>query len=128
DFLVLYDEWKKGDLKMSWNSIIDSLSILPNGDVPLCQNIGVKIGNLFERSLDEILNDEETKKTQKYYQHNCNGCWVNFHIKYDIVLQRMFKKYFGKSVIEKMFGNYQWEADKNKTYKKYMKEMEETYT
>jgi len=127
DFLVLYDEWRKGDLKMSCNSIIDSLCILPNGDVPICQNLGVKIGNIFERSLDDILNDEATKKTQKHYQHNCNGCWVNFHRKYDIVLHRMFEKYFGKAITGKMFGKYQWEADKKKTYTQYMEEMEGKY-
>ena len=124
DFLVLYDEWRKGDLKMSCNSIIDSLCILPNGDVPLCQNLDVKIGNIFNNSLDEIINSEATKKTQKHYQHNCNGCWVNFHRKYDIVLHRMFEKYFGKSITEKMFGRYQWEADRKKTYAQYMKETE----
>ncbi|OFY84081.1 MAG: radical SAM protein [Bacteroidetes bacterium RIFCSPLOWO2_12_FULL_31_6] len=124
DFLVLYDEWRKGDLKMSCNSIIDSLCILPNGDVPLCQNLDVKIGNVFNHSLDEIINDKETKKTQKHYQHNCNGCWVNFHRKYDVVLHRMFEKYFGKGMTEKMFGKYQWEADRKKTYAKYMKETE----
>lgn len=124
DFLVLYDEWRKGDLKMSCNSIIDSLCILPNGDVPLCQNLDVKIGNIFNHSLDEIINSEATKKTQKHYQHNCNGCWVNFHRKYDIVLHRMFEKYFGKSITEKMFRRYQWEADRKKTYAQYMKETE----
>ena len=127
DFLVLYDEWRKGELKMSCNSIIDSISILPNGDVPLCQNLGVKIGNLFEKSLDEILNDEVTKATQKHYQHNCNGCWVNFHRKYDVVLHRMFEKYFGKGMTEKMLGKYQWEADRKKTYSKYMKETEKEF-
>ncbi len=127
DFLVLYDEWKKGDLKMSCNSIIDSLCILPNGDVPLCQNLGVKVGNIFKNSLDEIINADETKKTQKHYQHNCNGCWVNFHRKYDIVLHRMFEKYFGKGITEKMFGKYQWEADHKKTYAKYMEETEKAF-
>ena len=68
-----------------------------------------------------------TKKTQKHYQHNCNGCWVNFHRKYDIVLHRMFEKYFGKAITGKMFGKYQWEADKKKTYKQYMEEMEGKY-
>lgn len=127
DFLVLYDEWRKGDLKMSCNSIIDSLCILPNGDVPLCQNLDVKIGNIFNNSLDEIINSKETKSTQKHYQHNCNGCWVNFHRKYDVVLHRMFEKYFGKSITEKMFGRYQWEADRKKTYSQYMKETEEKF-
>ena len=89
------------------------------------ENLDVKIGNLFERSLDEIINDKETQKTQKHYQHNCNGCWVNFHRKYDVVLHRMFEKYFGKAITGKMFGNYQWEADKKTTYKEYMKRAEE---
>lgn len=127
DFLVLYDEWRKGDLKMSCNSIIDSLCILPNGDVPLCQNLDVKIGNIFKNTLDEIINSKETKTTQKHYQHNCNGCWVNFHRKYDIVLHRMFEKYFGKGITEKMFGRYQWESDRKKTYAQYMKEVEAKY-
>ncbi|MCC7333272.1 MAG: radical SAM protein [Flavobacteriales bacterium] len=127
DFLVLYDEWRKGDLKMTCNSIIDSLCILPNGDVPLCQNLDVKIGNIFKNTLDEIINSKETKTTQKHYQHNCNGCWVNFHRKYDIVLHRMFEKYFGKGITEKMFGRYQWESDRKKTYAQYMKEVEAKY-
>ena len=63
--MVLYDEWRKGDLKMSCNSIIDSLCILPNGDVPLCQNLDVKIGNLFNNTLDEI-------KENKYKLIECS--------------------------------------------------------
>lgn len=127
DFLVLYDEWRKGGLKMSCNSIIDSLSILPNGDIPLCQNLDLKIGNVNENTLDEILNSNETRKTQKHYQHNCNGCWVNFHRKYDVVLHRMFEKYFGKMVTGKMFGYYQWSEDNKQTYSGYMKKIEEKY-
>ncbi len=87
----------------------------------------IKIGNLFNNTLDEISNSKETQKTQKHYQHNCNGCWVNFHRKYDVVLHRMFEKYFGKGITGKMFGNYQWEADKKKTYAQYMKETEAKY-
>jgi hypothetical protein len=36
----------------------------------------------------------------------------------------MFEKYFGKGITEKMFGRYQWEADRKKTYAQYMKETE----
>ena len=39
DFLVLYDEWRKKNLKLNCYSILDSLVILPDGDVPICQNL-----------------------------------------------------------------------------------------
>jgi len=41
DFLVLYDEWRRGGVKLSCNSILDSVVVLPNGDIPICQNLDV---------------------------------------------------------------------------------------
>ena len=113
DFLVLYDEWRKKELKIKCFSILDSLVILPNGDVPICQNLDVMIGNVHKQSLDEIFNSKPTQALQKEYVHNCNACWINFHRKYDVVLYRSFEKYFGKWVTSKMFGYYQWDADRN---------------
>ena len=116
DFLVLYDEWRRGGTKLSCNSILESLVILPNGDVPICQNLDVLIGNVFTNSLDEIFNGPETRKTQKHYSENCNACWINFHRKYDVVLYRTFEKYFGKHVTSKILGYYWWEKGKKKKY------------
>lgn len=113
DFLVLYDEWRKKELKLKCFSILDSLVILPNGDVPICQNLDVMIGNVHKQSLDEIFNSKPTQQLQKEYVHNCNACWINFHRKYDVVLYRSLEKYFGKWVTSKMFGYYQWDADRN---------------
>jgi MoaA/NifB/PqqE/SkfB family radical SAM enzyme len=62
DFLVLYDEWRKKKLKLNCYSILDSLVILPNGDVPICQNLDLKVGNVNKQSLDEIFNGPETQK------------------------------------------------------------------
>ncbi len=124
DFLVLYDEWKKGNVKMRCYSILDSLVVLPNGEVPICQNLDLKIGNVFNKSLDEIFNGEETRKLQKEYVHNCNQCWLNFHRKYDVVLYRTFEKYFGRWITSKMFGYYQWEETARKTYTEYFSEVE----
>lgn len=116
DFLVLYDEWRSGNLKMKCRSILDSITVLPNGDVPICQNLSLKLGNVNENSLDEIFNGKETQKTHKEYVHNCNKCWINFHRKYDVVLYRTFEKFFGRGVTSKLFGYYQWEENAKKTY------------
>ena len=121
DFLVLYDEWRRGGLKLNCNSILDSLVILPNGDVPICQNLNVMIGNIFTNSLDEVFNGVETQKKQKHYSKNCNACWINFHRKYDVILYRSFEKYFGKFVSHKLLGYYWWEKEKKKSYKQVIK-------
>lgn len=117
DFLVLYDEWRKGGLKLNCYSILDSLVVLPNGDVPICQNLNVMIGNVFTNSLDEVFNGYETQQKQKHYSKNCNACWINFHRKYDVILYRTFEKYFGQFATRKMLGQYWWESEKKKSYK-----------
>ncbi|HSU28754.1 MAG TPA: radical SAM protein [Chitinophagaceae bacterium] len=117
DFLVLYDEWRKGNLKLNCYSILDSIVILPNGDVPICQNLNVMIGNVFTNSLDEIFNGAEAREKQKHYSRNCNACWINFHRKYDVILYRTFEKYFGHFATRKMLGKYWWEKEKKKSYK-----------
>lgn len=120
DFLVLYNEWRQNKLKMRCYSILDSLVILPNGDVPICQNLDLKIGNIFQNKLDEIFNGKETQEIHKQYVHNCNQCWLNFHRKYDVILYRTFEKYFGRFITSKLFGYYQWEDNPRVTYKEYM--------
>ncbi|HMP92266.1 MAG TPA: SPASM domain-containing protein [Phnomibacter sp.] len=117
DFLVLYEHWKQGGVKLKCYSILDSLVILPNGDVPLCQNLDLKIGNIHQHSLDEIFNGPEAIKTQQEYVHNCNACWLNFHRKYDVVLYRSFEKYFGRWVTTKLLGYYQWSQRAEQLYK-----------
>jgi len=116
DFLVLYDEWRNGGLKMRCYSILDSLVLLPNGDVPICQSLDLKIGNVFENTLDHIFNGKETQQIHHHYVHNCNQCWLNFHRKYDVILYRTFEKYFGKNITSRLFGYYQWEETATKKY------------
>lgn len=117
DFLLLYDEWRRGDLKLNCYSILDSLVVLPNGDVPICQHLDVMIGNVFTNTLDEVFNSPEAIEKQQHYEKNCNACWINFHRKYDVILYRNFEKYFGRFVTTKLLGYYWWEGEKKKTYK-----------
>jgi MoaA/NifB/PqqE/SkfB family radical SAM enzyme len=120
DFLLLYEEWRSNSVKLKCHSILDSIVIHPNGDVPICQNLPLKLGNVNDNSLDEIFNSAKTKLIHKEHTGSCNKCWINFHRKYDVVLMRSAEKLMPKSIIELFYGKYQWCADKKMTYKKYM--------
>ena len=122
DFLLLYDEWRKKRTKLKCYSILDSIVVHPNGDVPICQNLGLKLGNVHENTLDEVFNSVASQTTQKDHVHNCNQCWINFHRKYDVVMLRTLEKFFPKSVIELIYGKYQWCFDEKLTYSQYMKQ------
>jgi MoaA/NifB/PqqE/SkfB family radical SAM enzyme len=127
DFLVLYDEWRHKQLKLKCFSIMDSLVIHPNGDVPICQNLNTKLGNIYNQSLDEILEASQTKDIRRDHRDNCNQCWINFHRKYDVILYRSFEQFFGPGVTSKVFGYYQWEADNQVTYNQYLERVENDY-
>ncbi len=123
DFVALYKEWRNGRLRLRCQSIFSELVIHSNGDVPLCQNLGVMLGNVYEHSLDEIFNSREATKVQYQYSRECNGCWINFHRKYDIILLRNLEKVFPKSIIEVFYGKYQWTGNRAETYRKYIKKI-----
>jgi len=123
DFLMLYEEWRNNSTNLRCHSILDSVVIHPNGDIPICQNLNDKLGNVYDNTLDEIFNSDSTIKLHKEHA-NCNKCWINFHRKYDIVLVRTLEKMMPKKVIELFYGKYQWSSNKKITYKQYMKEYE----
>ena len=121
DFVALYDEWRNGHLRLRCQSIKCCLVVHSNGDVPLCQNLDVVLGNIHEQSLDEIFNGASACQTQCQYSRQCNECWINFHRKYDIILVRNFERLLPKWLIEKFYGPYQWTADSKQTYRKHLK-------
>lgn len=121
DFVALYDEWRNGNLKLRCQSIFSELVIHSNGDVPLCQNLDVKLGNIHQNTLDEIFNSAQSCSTQCRYSKECNGCWINFHRKYDIILLRNMERFLPKKLIALFYGNYQWTANAKETYKHYLK-------
>lgn len=121
DFVALYDEWHNGHLRLRCHSIMNCLVVHSNGDVPLCQNLDVVLGNIHEQSLDDIFNGASACQTQCHYSRHCNDCWINFHRKYDIILVRNFERLLPKWLIEKFYGQYQWAADPKQTYRKHLK-------
>ena len=123
DFVALYDQWRNGHLRLRCQSIMSSLVVHSNGDVPLCQNQGVILGNIHQQSLDEIFNSPVSYQTQCRYSKNCNGCWINFHRKYDIILMRNMERVLPKRLIERFYGPYQWTDDPHATYCQYFKNL-----
>ena len=119
DFVALYDQWRNGKLRLRCQSILSNLVIHSNGDVPLCQNLDVVLGNIHSKSLDDIFNGYQSCQTQCQFSKNCNGCWINFHRKYDIILLRNLERLFPKRFIEKFYGPYQWTDDPRITYHKF---------
>lgn len=121
DYVAFYDEWRNGRLRLRCQSIFSSLVIHSNGDVPLCQNLGVTMGNIHKESLDEIFNSKRARKLQCEHSVGCNDCWINFHRKYDIILMRNMERIFPKRLIEVFYGKYNWSDRRDETYNGYFK-------
>jgi len=121
DFVALYDEWKNGRLQLRCHSIFSELVIHSNGDVPLCQNLDVILGNIHKNTLDEIFNSPAACRTQCRYSRECNQCWINYHRKYDIILLRSLERVLPKRIIEFFYGKYQWTDNRHITYTNHFK-------
>lgn len=117
DFVALYDAWRRGHLRLPCESIRSSLVVHSNGDVPLCQNLDVKLGNIHRQSLDEIFNGREACRVQCHHARHCNACWINFHRKYDIILLRNLERLLPHRLLEHLYGPYQWAQDPRLTYR-----------
>lgn len=121
DYVALYDQWRRGNLQIRCQSITNSLVVHSDGNVPLCQNLDIIIGNIKNKSLDDIYNSVESVSIQRRMSKECNGCWINFHRKYDIILMRNMERILPKRVIEKIYGSYQWCSNSRLSYRSYFK-------
>ena len=122
DYVALYARWRNGELRLRCHSIFNELVVHSNGDVPLCQNLGVTLGNIHEQTLDDIFNSAKAIETQRLYSRNCNKCWINYHRKFDVILLRSLERVLPKPVIETVYGQYQWCGDEKTTYKELFKQ------
>ena len=113
DYVRLYQNWLEGKLRLGCHSIMDSVIVLPDGDVPICQHLPTRLGNIYKDGLDKAFNSAESNKLQQHHSRNCNQCWVSYHRKYDVILYRSLERYFGRWATRKMMGYYQWDSDSN---------------
>jgi MoaA/NifB/PqqE/SkfB family radical SAM enzyme len=120
DYVKLYEKWRTGKLRLSCNSILDSVIVLPDGKVPICQHLSTALGNVHERGLDEIFNSSGSQGIQEHHVQHCNQCWVSYHRKYDIILYRTMERYFGRWATSKLMGYYKWDEDDRLSYRQVM--------
>ncbi len=69
DFVALYGQWRAGNLRLRcvtpssahwWSH--------PDGNVPICQNLGLMLGNIKKKPLDRIFNSHESAAAQCRHQ------------------------------------------------------------
>jgi MoaA/NifB/PqqE/SkfB family radical SAM enzyme len=98
-FIQSFFLWREGKLNIPCWSIFLVLNIMPNGDVILCQNKNIKLGNLYEVPLEKIWISKKTKNIQKKYL-KCNECWIACNRPIDNRL-RFFEKFIKIKNIER---------------------------
>ncbi len=89
-YLSLYNQWLKGKLFSPCLSIRNSCTILPNGDVSLCEGKNIILGNLNQRTLKEIWENPKTQRMQDKFL-SCNDCWLICQKPMDIVSWNLIK-------------------------------------
>lgn len=82
NFIKAYDKWKSNNLKIPCYSIRLVVSITPNGDVYLCHNKDIVLGNINNSTFDEIWSSDTTNILHNKYLH-CNDCWTSCYREYD---------------------------------------------
>jgi MoaA/NifB/PqqE/SkfB family radical SAM enzyme len=105
-FILFYKKWLEG-LRIPCLSIRVNTYVMPNGDVRLCHGTDVVLGNLYERSFDEIWRSRETRKILKLYT-NCNKCYGHCHRMFDLgVLEKT--KFLPKFILKRLWGDFEYE-------------------
>jgi len=102
-YLLLYNRWLEGKVTLPCLSLRNKTVVYPNGDVSLCQVIFNKIGNLRERTMDEIWNDPATKRLQDKFA-SCNKCWISCNRESDVNMMRFLGRFHSKKRMKEKYG------------------------
>lgn len=78
-----HDAWLRGEKKLPCFSIFRSALVYPEGDVYFCHQRKALLGNLHERSFDEIWNSAASRVAQDTFL-DCNDCWCSAHRLQDV--------------------------------------------
>ena len=106
-YTSFYDLWISGNLKLPCYSIRLKRTVMPNGDVNLCEQKEIKLGNLHEQRLGDICKSKETVELQNKYVA-CNDCWLDCHRPIDIYIAILLRSLIPYPLIRKFVGPYDW--------------------
>lgn len=107
-YLRLYDSWLSGNLRLPCYSIRGRCVVRPNGDVDLCEQKEIKLGNLYQQKLGDILNSKRVIDIQNEYL-NCNACWIGCQRTIDIELTSLLKSFIPNPLLNRFLGTYEWQ-------------------
>jgi MoaA/NifB/PqqE/SkfB family radical SAM enzyme len=83
-YIRYYNQWVRG-LKVPCYSVLFTACIFPTGDVNLCVSKFRSLGNLHEKTIDEIWNSGHTLYLHETHRR-CNQCWVACFKAFDVKL------------------------------------------
>lgn len=105
NFLNSYKLWANKNLNLPCLSIRSNLTVLPNGDVPLCQNKSAALGNLYNEKIDDVWKRMMSIQDEN---KNCNGCWLPCQRGFDNLACKFLSTLFPETVLNKFIGKYDW--------------------
>ncbi len=105
-YLDSYKMWKEKNMRIPCFSIRTNATIMPNGDVLLCQFKNVVLGNIHKNSIDEIW--KSSKAIQDKYK-SCSCCWVSCYKGFDNILCRAINTIAPEFVSKRIIGDFDWE-------------------
>jgi MoaA/NifB/PqqE/SkfB family radical SAM enzyme len=83
DFCAAYLRWRAGTLDLGCHSIRSVASISPDGEVHLCHNQDVILGNINDTPFDDIWGSDETSRIHAKFAA-CNACWTSCYRVHDL--------------------------------------------
>ncbi len=75
--------WSRGELNLPCRSIRRVASISPDGDLHLCHNLDIVLGNIHEARFDDIWSSERTNQLHQQYE-SCSACWTSCYRELDL--------------------------------------------
>ncbi len=108
EFMRLHNPWIDRKISVPCWNIRTKLYIMGNGDVHLCQQKSLVLGNLYERSLGEIWSSADTVATHEKYLH-CNDCWLACNRPFDAELAHAGRTLLPASWLDRLAGRHSWD-------------------
>lgn len=105
NFLDSYKLWAGKNLNLPCLSIRSNLTIMPNGDVPLCQNKSAPVGNLYKENVDDVWRRMAPLQDEN---RNCNGCWLPCQRGFDNLACKFLNTLFPEFLLNRFVGEYDW--------------------
>lgn len=82
-FVAGYIPWRNGRLQLRCHSIREVSSIAPDGNVFLCHNQPIALGNVNVADFDDIWGSAESERLHEQYA-TCNACWTSCYRIFDL--------------------------------------------